>query len=69
MQVTLPVSGDATLGTGHGLIERVMRRRCQGWAFEILSGRVVEEPVLAGLITMNYRMPGFGYVAAGVLGW
>lgn len=69
VQVSLPIWGHAPFRTRHRLVERMMSRRSQGRTFEKLLGCVVEEPFLAWFVTVNYRMSGFGYVVAGVLGW
>src|SRR5688500_14026834 len=49
MELLLPVVRDATLGTRHRLVNRMVLRRRERRALAVLRPLVVPEPVLAGL--------------------
>ena len=65
--MSLPVSGHATSWTRRGLVEGVMVGRGQRRAAYLPLVCVVPVPILAGLETLNDRMPGTGRVVACVL--
>ncbi len=53
VEMPLPVAWHATFRSRHRLIERVVSGRGQLRAVEVLLCRVVPEPVLARLVTLN----------------
>jgi hypothetical protein len=67
VELTPPVFGHETSGPGHGLVERVVPWRGELGTLRIGLGRVVPEPVLAGLIALDDRVPFSHRVTAGVL--
>jgi PPOX class probable F420-dependent enzyme len=69
VQVGLPVGGDAVLGAGGGLVQRVVVRRGQFRAplVQPVVG-VAPEPGFLGLEALDDRVPGLLGVGAGVLG-
>ena len=69
VQVPLPTSGYATPRTGDRLFVRVMVGRSQCRANRVALGFIVPEPVFAGLVALDDRVPDIGRVVAGVLGW
>src|SRR2546430_6466552 len=68
VELLLPPSGDAVAGPGHWLLKRVMAGRSQLWPIQEVLGRVVPEPVLAGLVTLDDRVAGIGRMVTCVLG-
>jgi len=68
VELLLPPSGDAVAGPGHWLLKRVMAGRSQLRPIQEVLGRVVPEPVLAGLVTLDDRVAGIGRMATCVLG-
>ena len=69
MQAALPVSRNATGGTGHGLANGVMARRRQQRPIGVLVQDVVPEPILAGFVALGHRVIVVGSVTARVLRW
>src|SRR5436190_12156300 len=67
VQQSLPAWGDPAGGARHGLLQRVVPRRDQLRTLEKLLGRVVPEPILAGLEALGDGMAGSGGVAACML--
>ena len=67
MKVPLPVRRDPIRGSRHRLVQRMLVWRRQGKAFDVLLIGVIPEPVLAGLVALDDRMPGLGGVAGRVL--
>lgn len=67
MEMSLPISRHAPGRAGHGLTQRVMWRRRQFRAVDIVVAGVVPEPVLTRLVAANHRMPGIGSVVTRVL--
>ena len=68
VDVVLPVGGDASGGTGHGLVERALGGRAHGRPEEAGLRGVVPEPVLTGLEARDHRVAGGAEVCRGVLG-
>src|SRR5258707_6968746 len=54
--MALPVRWHAPGRSGHGLVERVVVRRSENGTLEELLGRVIPEPVLAGLEALDDRV-------------
>lgn len=67
VQVAAPVGGDAALGAGNRLADRVAVRRRKFGPVGVLAGGEVPEPVLTGLERGDDRMTGLRRVLAGVL--
>jgi len=68
MELTLPVTRNATDRAWHRLVERVMMRRGQRRTLEILLGGVIPVPVLARLEALDDRMPDTVSMVIGMLG-
>ena len=67
VQLALPVRWHAASRTRHGLAERMVMRRSEDGTLEHLLGRVIPEPVLAGLEALDDRMAFSGGMPARVL--
>jgi hypothetical protein len=65
--MSLPVSWHATLRSRDRLVERMVMWRRQLWTVDVLLSRVVEEPVLAGLIALDDGVSAFLRMVARVL--
>ena len=57
-QKVLPVGRDPSGWSGHGLVERMMLRRCQMRSFDIFVCLVIPKPILARLETADDRVTG-----------
>ena len=69
VQLPLPVWRHAAGRSRHGLVERVLARRSQERALEILLCRVVPEPLLARLVALDDRMSPADGVVTRMLRW
>ena len=69
VQLLFPIGRDATGGSWHGLVQRVMSRGCQLRTVPELLGSVIPEPVLIRLEALDYGMARRSRVLAGVLRW
>ncbi len=67
MQVSLPVRWDAAGRSRHRLVERVVAWRREDGTLQELFGRVIPEPVLAGLKALGDRVSFSGGMATRVL--
>ena len=67
--MSLPVSRHATPRSRDRLVDRMVMWRRQLWTVDVLLRRVVEEPVLAGLIALDDGVSAFLRMVARVLGW
>jgi hypothetical protein len=67
VQLPLPVRRHSAGWPGYGLVERMVMRRSEDGTLEELLGRVIPEPVLAGLEALGDRMVVRGGVSTRML--
>ena len=67
MELPLPTRRHAAGRSWHWLVERVVMRRSEDGALQELFGRVIPEPVLAGLEALDDRMAFGGGMPARML--
>ena len=69
VQALLPVARDPARRAWRRLVQGMVPWRGKRWAFDLVLGDVVPEPILARLVALGDRMTGIRSVMARVLGW